>query len=97
MWFDVPPEECVRRVAARVGHPTLPPNRGGKAIASFAKVFQPPTTAEGFERVHTVRSFEEANALLASFGASKPVEAAAAEVAVPKAMDADAQHAGEDL
>ena len=68
--FDIPPEECIRRIEARVGHPTLPPHRGRKAVTSFADSMQPPNAAEGFERVHVVRSFADADALLAALGAS---------------------------
>lgn len=68
--FDVAPADCTARVQARTNHPTLPPHRGPKAIASFSHVFQPPTAAEGFERVHVVRTFEDADNLLAAFGAS---------------------------
>jgi len=68
--FDVAPAECAARVQARENHPTLPPHRGAKAIASFAQVFQPPTVVEGFERVHVVRTFGDADTLLAAFGAS---------------------------
>lgn len=70
--FATPAEECIRRIAQRVGHPTLPPERGPKAVASFAKALEPPTLAEGFERVHVVRSYEEANALMLSYGATPP-------------------------
>jgi len=86
VFFDVAAQECKRRVAARTNHPTLPPGgRGDRAVESFAKMLQPPTTAEGFERVHVVHTFEEANALMSMFGAS-PVNlpaAAAAAAAVP--------------
>lgn len=37
---------------------------------SFAARMEPPTTAEGFERVYTVRNEEEAEALLAAWGAA---------------------------
>lgn len=70
--FATPAEECIRRIAQRVGHPTLPPERGPKAVASFAKALEPPTLAEGFEKVHVVRSYEEANALMLSYGATPP-------------------------
>lgn len=36
---------------------------------SFAARLQPPTTAEGFERVYTVRNEGDANALLAAWSA----------------------------
>ena len=68
--FDVAPEECIRRIEARTGHPTLPPHRGRRAVTSFADAMRPPTTAEGFERVHVARSYEEADALMALFGAT---------------------------
>ena len=45
--FDVPPEECFARVAARVGHPTLPPHRGARAVASFVHTFQVQVTLWG--------------------------------------------------
>ena len=68
--FDVDPEECIRRIEARTGHPTLPPHRGRRAVSSFADALRPPTTAEGFERVHVVRSFEDAEAVLSLLGAA---------------------------
>jgi hypothetical protein len=64
--FDVPAEECKARVASRTDHPTIPFGRGAKVVESFASRMQPPTVAEGFERVHVVRSFEEAALLLRS-------------------------------
>uniref|UniRef100_A0A7S0RF48 Uncharacterized protein n=1 Tax=Chlamydomonas leiostraca TaxID=1034604 RepID=A0A7S0RF48_9CHLO len=72
VFFDVAPDECAARVAARTNHPTIPQGRGAKAVESFAKLMQPPTREEGFERVITVRSYEEANALLTSLGAAPP-------------------------
>ncbi len=79
--FDVPADECLRRVQARAHHPTLPPHRGARAIASFEHVLQPPTVAEGFERVHVVKTFAEANALLQQLGARGPSAEALAAVA----------------
>ena len=72
--FDIPPEECIRRIEARIDHPTLPPHRGRRAVTSFAESMRAPTTAEGFERVHVVRSFADADALLAAMGASSVAE-----------------------
>lgn len=38
-----------------------------------AQMLQPPTKADGFERIYTVASFDEASALLSSLGAQPPV------------------------
>eukprot|EP00798_Chlamydomonas_sp_ICE-L_P018252 gene18252-24705_t len=74
VYFDVAPEECVQRIRTRLDHPTLPPERGPKAVASFQKMLQPPTIAEGFERVYIVTSYEESNLLMQKFGASRPCD-----------------------
>ena len=69
MFFDVSADECVARVAGRADHPTLRPGTGAHVVASFARQLQRPTAAEGFQDVFTVRTFAEADALLAKFGA----------------------------
>ncbi|KIY95355.1 hypothetical protein MNEG_12607 [Monoraphidium neglectum] len=69
VFFDVAADACKRRVAARTDHPTIPQGRGARAVDSFAEQLQPPSTQEGFERVHVIRNESEANALLASLGA----------------------------
>jgi hypothetical protein len=70
VYFDVPVEECQRRVVARPDHPTIPAGRGARIVESFAKKMEPPTKAEGFERVLVLRSFEETAAVLRSLGCS---------------------------
>mmetsp|Transcript_920 Transcript_920/g.2004 ORF Transcript_920/g.2004 Transcript_920/m.2004 type:complete len:1150 (-) Transcript_920:131-3580(-) len=60
VFFDCDAAVCVKRVAAREDHPTIPKGRGGKAVASHAKMLEVPTAAEGFARVFTVSSDEEA-------------------------------------
>jgi predicted kinase len=50
-WLDAPPRACLGRNAGREGAARVPP----VAIFTFAKRFQPPTSAEGFDelwRVH---------------------------------------------
>ena len=50
-WLDAPPRICLGRNAGREGAARVPP----VAIFTFAKRFQPPTAAEGFDelwRVH---------------------------------------------
>jgi len=70
--FSVPTDECVRRVAARHDHPTIPFGRGKPAVVAMAKEFarSAPTTSEGFERVHLLRSADEVDALLLELGAT---------------------------
>ena len=69
VFFELEPQECIRRINEREDHPTLPPERGAKAVAAFTKSLEPPSSAEGFRRVHMVRSPEEASSLLEVFGA----------------------------
>ncbi len=52
------------------------------------QVIEAPTREEGFERVYTVRTVEEANALLLELGATPPPP--------PPPPPADAQGAGEE-
>lgn len=75
VFLDTPVEECVWRVGARTGHPTLRPGPGAaQVIRELAARLVPPTAAEGFSRVLTVRSQEEANALLGEWGVPAPEE-----------------------
>ena len=66
--------ECEDRVASRTAHPTIPYGGGRSAVQSMAKLLVPPTTAREawLDEVIEVRSFEEANALLARWGAAAP-------------------------
>ncbi|GAX78765.1 hypothetical protein CEUSTIGMA_g6202.t1 [Chlamydomonas eustigma] len=70
VYFDVSPEECINRVENRLNHPTLPPHRGMRAVTSFASVMQPPVMAEGFEKIIVIKTFEDANTVLSSFGSN---------------------------
>ena len=67
VFFDLEPRTCIERIMQREGHPTLPPERGAKAVASFSKSLEPPLPLEGFQRVHHIKSEDEADLLLESF------------------------------
>jgi predicted kinase len=51
-WLDAPPRACLDRNAGREGTARVPP----VAIFAFAKRFQPPTPAEGFDELWRVRA-----------------------------------------
>ena len=70
VYFDVPVDECQRRGDARPDHPTIPAGRGVCIVESFAKKMEPPTRAEGFERVHVLSTFDEAAVVLRTLGRS---------------------------
>lgn len=89
VFFNVSAPECKVRVAARTDHPTIPQGRGGRAVDSFAKMLQPPTKQEGFDRVYEVATFEDANALLMQWGARPPAVPAPQPALVADAADAD--------
>lgn len=67
--FAIDADTCVARVAARTDHPTIPFGGGQAAVADMSKAFVPPTVGEGFDRVITLSSSEEADALLRRWGA----------------------------
>ncbi|KXZ40803.1 hypothetical protein GPECTOR_2295g1219 [Gonium pectorale] len=69
VFFDVDAATCKQRVAARTDHPTIPHGRGRRIVDSFAARLQLPTAVEGFERVYTLRSTDDAEALLTAWGA----------------------------
>jgi hypothetical protein len=69
VFFDVPADMCMARVAGRFDHPTIAQGKGSGIIRSFAKKLQPPTRAEGFAAIHTISSIGDANALLRRWGA----------------------------
>ncbi|KAJ3034405.1 hypothetical protein HDV00_005061 [Rhizophlyctis rosea] len=69
VYFDVDADTCKRRVADREDHPTIPKGRGAKIVDGFAKRLEVPLKVEGFGEVCVVRTFEDARALLASWGA----------------------------
>jgi protein-tyrosine phosphatase len=71
VYFDVPLSVCVERVRSRTDHPTI---RGGTAgseriVRGFYERLQVPTAAEGFDQVQVIRSPEDAQQLLQSWGA----------------------------
>ena len=70
VFFDVPADECVRRVFKREGHPTIKAGTPGaeKIVRGFAKRLVPPKKAEGFGHVHIIRTFQQARDLLQRFG-----------------------------
>jgi len=42
VYFDIPPEECIRRIQSRTEHPSLPPERAEAAVLEFATTFRIP-------------------------------------------------------
>ncbi len=72
VFLNVPRGECEARVAARTAHPTIRYGGGKRAVAAMAQALTPPSTAEGFARVHVLRSKEEVEARLRAWGASPP-------------------------
>lgn len=77
--FDVDPEVCKLRVMKRKDHPTIPygsvllwcrrllmilsTGHGAGIVQDTFKAMEPPSTAEGFQRIFTVTSAEDANRL----------------------------------
>lgn len=68
IYFDVPFEECMWRIVRRKGHPTIREGGGARLLKSLQGTLDEPTKSEGFDRVHVVRTFEDANALLLDWG-----------------------------
>lgn len=86
-------EECCRRVAARVGHPTISDGQPNAAaiVRSFANRWSPPGSesealAEGYGRFVRVGSAREVEALLIRLGVDPAAVPTAAQVAV-RALD----------
>jgi len=90
LYFAADAATCIERVAKRTDHPSIPYGRGRPAVDSMAKALEvpaPPKAASGVDapgvfdaeglRWITLRTAEEVNALLISWGAS------AIEVAAP--------------
>mmetsp|Transcript_14179 Transcript_14179/g.41212 ORF Transcript_14179/g.41212 Transcript_14179/m.41212 type:complete len:204 (+) Transcript_14179:631-1242(+) len=83
-----PATKVTAGVAHHVGRAAVPPvgTRGATTpvirdssshvlappLARAMQVLEPPTVAQGFSHVYTVRSFEDADALIRSFGAQPP-------------------------
>lgn len=79
--FDVDVEECVERVASRVGHPTIPAGSGETVVRSWARKWDVPGAddvgawrEEGFGRVEFIRTPQEAARLLARLGAGEAAD-----------------------
>jgi atypical dual specificity phosphatase len=70
--FDVPPDECEKRVANRTDHPTIRYGGGRGAVRSMHDSFEMPSCDEGFAEVITVRTFADAEHLLQCWGAEAP-------------------------
>lgn len=74
VYFDVPSEVCLHRVANRLGHPTIPYGKGQVAVKSMAKAMTPPRAKEKPERfaaVHTICTPDDAAALLSAWGCTE--------------------------
>jgi len=68
IFFDVPADVCKSRVKNRENHPKIPYGHGAGIVDSFVKKLTPPTLKEGFSKIYTVQSIEEAQQLLHKFG-----------------------------
>eukprot|EP00746_Dinoflagellata_sp_MGD_P165167 gnl/MRDRNA2_/MRDRNA2_94281_c0_seq1.p1 gnl/MRDRNA2_/MRDRNA2_94281_c0~~gnl/MRDRNA2_/MRDRNA2_94281_c0_seq1.p1 ORF type:complete len:1416 (+),score=292.18 gnl/MRDRNA2_/MRDRNA2_94281_c0_seq1:81-4250(+) len=68
VFFDSSAEDCKKRAAARLDHPTIRPGGGGRIIEDQAKKLERPDKSEGFGVVEVVKSFEDAEKLLQRFG-----------------------------
>lgn len=67
--FDFAAELCKLKAAKRWDHPTIRAGGGARIIEEQAKVFEKPTTAEGFGLVEVVENYDQAAVLLRRFGA----------------------------
>jgi atypical dual specificity phosphatase len=65
IFFDIPIEECRYRIQRRKNHPIIPPGSAGLTVLdTMEKQFQPPTSAEAFERIIRLSNENEVAALL---------------------------------
>lgn len=64
--FQVPKDECYRRVRSRVNHQTIPESTSDTKIKSIVESFfnsyEPPKTEEGFESITLVEHITDATA-----------------------------------
>lgn len=67
IYFEVAPNECIRRIKTRGPHPTLPPDKAEVAVGSFRNTIKRPSEEEGFTKIFTVRTFRESERLLKLF------------------------------
>ena len=63
VFLDYPSEVCRSRAENRDSHPTLPPYRAARAIASMQAAMQAPTLAEGYSGIARVTSIPSAREL----------------------------------
>ena len=68
LFFDVSSEECRWRIVRRQGHPTIKQGRGGRIIDSLANTLEVPTLEEGFDKIFTIRTFDDSSNLLSNWG-----------------------------
>jgi len=71
VFFDMSSEDCKRRAAGRVNHPTIREGGGARIIDELSKKLERPTDKEGFGAVVVVHSHEEADMLLRRYGVEK--------------------------
>jgi atypical dual specificity phosphatase len=69
VYFSASADECTRRAAARVNHPTIRHGGGARQVASHARQLEPPVgNSKEFAAVHMVDSFAASDALLLRLG-----------------------------
>eukprot|EP01123_Difflugia_compressa_P003117 TRINITY_DN1399_c0_g2_i1.p1 TRINITY_DN1399_c0_g2~~TRINITY_DN1399_c0_g2_i1.p1 ORF type:complete len:173 (-),score=35.07 TRINITY_DN1399_c0_g2_i1:124-642(-) len=64
LFLDMGVDECKRRVQERRNHPTLSPENGDEVIDSFLRGFKPPGHWEGYSKMMTAKSGDEAKKFL---------------------------------
>lgn len=72
IFFDVPINECKWRIVRRKNHPSIKEGGGARIIDSVAGKLEPPTIDEGFEKIITIRTFDEANSYLKEWNCQIP-------------------------
>eukprot|EP01138_Halocafeteria_seosinensis_P007760 gb/GECG01007928.1/.p1 GENE.gb/GECG01007928.1/~~gb/GECG01007928.1/.p1 ORF type:complete len:875 (+),score=92.83 gb/GECG01007928.1/:1-2625(+) len=68
IYFDTTAEECKWRVSHRKDHPTLKASAGANVIDTLARQMEPPSKNEGYDKMWSVSSIQEANSLLEAWG-----------------------------
>jgi len=64
LFLDIDVDECKRRVSQRHTHPTLSPENGDEVIDSFLKGFKAPGHWEGYTKMMTAKTGDEAKKYL---------------------------------
>jgi atypical dual specificity phosphatase len=99
VYFAAEAEQCVARVGARVDHPTILFGRGASAVREMAARLEPPSAAEGFAEVVTLRAPADVDALLRRWGVPPLVVAPAGFAKFPRTrhvLDAGGHGVGRD-